>query len=154
MGQSFWQLIWQRNFIEVRSFITYMDHKPITSAIGRFRHSTQPVSHSSHTPREIRPLAFLSYFLTDIRHVKGSEHQPADALSQIPALTSAASVVPDLTEVSRLQSTDEKLGRHSRSHTSLQLHDVLFAKHVSLVRDTSTGKPRPFLPFTFTSTSF
>ena len=36
-----------------------------------------------NAPRQIRQLAYISEFTTDIRHISGSENLPADALSRL-----------------------------------------------------------------------
>jgi hypothetical protein len=64
-----------RWFIEGRVFHVYTDHKPSNFAISSG--STQP------SPRQIRQLAFISEFTTDLRHVMGKNNAVADTFSRI-----------------------------------------------------------------------
>lgn len=124
-----------RHFVEGRSFTIWTDHKPLTNAISN--------AGSHHTPREIRHLAFLSEFTTDIRHVKGVDNVPADVLSRIDAVSLPP--LPDPAEFSRLQIEDEELKR-LRSSSSLRLQDVAFPGNIIVTCDVTTEKPRPFVP--------
>jgi hypothetical protein len=64
-----------RWFIEGRVFHVYTDHKPLNFAISSG--STQP------SPQQIRQLAFISEFTTDLQHVMGKNNAVADAFSRI-----------------------------------------------------------------------
>lgn len=64
-----------RYMVEGREVCIYTDHKPLTYAIN---------SHlERHSPREARHIDFISQFTSDLRHIKGKENVPADALSRI-----------------------------------------------------------------------
>ena len=64
-----------RWFVEGRVFHVYTDHKPLTFAISQ--------SSTQRSPRQIRQLAFISEFTTDLRHVKGKHNAVADAFSRV-----------------------------------------------------------------------
>ncbi|CAH8437213.1 unnamed protein product, partial [Heterobilharzia americana] len=63
-----------RYMLEGYSFIVFTDHKPLTKAID--------AKHDNYSPREIRHLEFISQFTSDIRYIKGSKNEAADALSR------------------------------------------------------------------------
>ena len=61
-----------RHFLEGRRFYTFSDHKLLVRA---FRSNSEKCS-----PREIKHLDYLLQFISDIRHLKGAENIPADAM--------------------------------------------------------------------------
>ena len=63
-----------RSMLEGRSFTTFVDHKPLTFAMGKV---TEPWS-----ARQQRHLAYISEFTTDIQHVAGKDNCAADCLSR------------------------------------------------------------------------
>ncbi len=66
-----------RYFVEGREFHILTDHKPLVYAIHTLS--------SKHSPRQARQLDFIAQFTSDIRHVKGNDNVPADALSRVEA---------------------------------------------------------------------
>lgn len=62
-----------RHSLEGRQFFIHTDHKPLIYAITS--------NNSSHTPREIHQLAYISEFTTDIRHISGATDPVTGALS-------------------------------------------------------------------------
>ena len=68
-------------------------------------------SHSDrYTPRQLRHLDFISQFISDIRHVSGTENCVADALSRIK--TNALHQLPpiiDFKAIAEAQQTDSEL---------------------------------------------
>lgn len=130
-----------RHFLEGRDFIILTDHKPLTYA---FRSAS-----SRYSPREIRQLAFLAEFCTDIRHVSGTENAPADALSRITAAVVSPSPTPH--DLARAQATDPELQQFRTAQpSSLRLQDFpVPGTDLTLSCDTSTGHPRPFVPITY-----
>ena len=115
------------------------DHKPLCYSLA--------TSSSRHSPREIRHLAFISEFTTDIQHISGVNNLVADALSRVDALT-----VPEqdlnLNQLAVDQQADPELQHLRLSPTcSLQWCEVsLPGAPQPLVCDFSTGTPRPYLP--------
>ena len=63
-----------RYFLESRIFTAFTDHKPLVSAIAKI---SDPWS-----GRQQRPLAYISEFTTEIRHIAGKDNSAADALSR------------------------------------------------------------------------
>ena len=128
-----------RYFLEGRPFTVLTDHKPLCYSLA--------TSSSRHSPREIRHLAFISEFTTDIQHISGVDNPVADALSRVDALT-----VPEqdlnLNQLAVDQQADPELQHLRLSPTcSLQWCEVsLPGAPQPLVCDFSTGTPRPYLP--------
>ena len=122
-----------------RTFTVLTDHKPLCYSLA--------TSSSQHSPREIRHLAFISEFTTDIQHISGVDNPVADALSRVDALT-----VPEqdlnLNQLAVDQQADPELQHLRLSPTcSLQWCEVsLPGAPQALVCDFSTGTPRPYLP--------
>ncbi|XP_032689768.1 uncharacterized protein LOC116853023 [Odontomachus brunneus] len=67
-----------RHMLEGRIFTIYTDHKPIVYAFQ------QNPLHSS--PRQVRHLAYIGQFSTDIRHISGKENVVADTLSRVESI--------------------------------------------------------------------
>ncbi|XP_077544237.1 uncharacterized protein LOC144156219 [Haemaphysalis longicornis] len=124
-----------------RQFTIFTDHKPLTYAISR------PDIH--YTPREVRQLAYLSEYTTDIKHVSGVDNTATDVLSRVDAIasTSPLGIAPDLRRLAADQADDTELLRLRTSPTALKLEDVALDGQ-QIVCDLSTGKPRPFIPKT------
>ncbi|KAL3249879.1 hypothetical protein MRX96_055778 [Rhipicephalus microplus] len=64
-----------RHFLEGRQFIILTDHKLLTCQ--------STATNSSHTPSEIRQLAYLSEYITNIRRISSEDNPVANALSRI-----------------------------------------------------------------------
>ena len=139
-----------RHFLEVHEFHILTDHKQLT-------HSLQSKP-DRHLPRQVCHLNFISQFTCDIRHVAGEGNPVADVLSCLETnavlLESAPPTVdfcalakahPDATDLQNLHSTNNtlKLTRVSM----LMCADTLLC-------DTSTGPPCPYIPEQFRHTVF
>ena len=132
-----------RHFVEGREFHILTDHRPLTFSLR--------AQHDQHSPRQARHLDFVAQFTTDIRHIRGSDNTPADALSRMDFNT----IIPlDNSSISfetmaQLQATDPDLQQligHPDS-SSLKVEYVpLTPAGPNLACDTSTGKPRPIVP--------
>ncbi|CAH8597566.1 unnamed protein product, partial [Heterobilharzia americana] len=83
-----------RYMLEGYSFIVFTDHKPLTKAID--------AKHDNYSPREIRHLEFISQFTSDIRYIKGSKNEAADALSRMYVNVLERDRI-DLAEMAKLQ---------------------------------------------------
>ena len=132
---------WFRHFVEGRQFSITTDHKSLTFAL--FTKS------SKLTPCQIRHLDYIAQFTTDIRYTKGSNNPVADALSRIKtnALHSSCSV--DLKEIAAAQETDPDLVKFQTT-SSLTLKAMpLPSSDGTILCDTSTGVPRPYVPEQF-----
>ena len=132
-----------RHFVDGRSFYIVTDHKPLTFALA-----TQPKQHS---PRQVCHLNYISQFTTDIRFIQGWSNLAADVLSrlEVDAILSEAPPSVDFTAMAQAQLNDEIQNSTSDS-SSLQLRAVpLLTADVTLLCDTSTGTPRPWVPQSF-----
>ena len=139
-----------RHFVEGREFYILTDHKPLTFALSTVT--------DKYTPRQTRHLDYISQFSTDIRHVKGDANQAADALSRA-TLAGVETQLPtqvDFKAMAEAQKEDPELKALQDSpSSSLQLTPVPnLTSSVTLVCDTSTGSPRPFVPVDFRRTVF
>ena len=124
-----------RHMLEARNFTILTDHKPLTFAFHQKRDKC--------SPRQFNHLDFISQFTTDIRHIRGQENVVADALSRVEAIT--APVTHDV--LAAAQETDEELRTLLAGNTALQLVKIpIPGTSVELYCDTSSGKPRPYVP--------
>ena len=64
-----------RYFLEGRTFIIYMDHKPVPPALHKISEAV--------SGRQARQLAAISEATTDVQHVSGKDNIVADALSRV-----------------------------------------------------------------------
>ncbi|KFD67383.1 hypothetical protein M514_20419, partial [Trichuris suis] len=131
-----------QHWLEGRTFTIFTDHKPLVYAIQN--------AGSNYNPREIRHLDFITTFTADVRHVKGTQNNVADALSRME--THSLTTTLDCGNIRRLaeaQQLDPEL-RQLRSKTSLALRDVLLPGcQEPVVCDVTRGQPRPYLPHAF-----
>ncbi|XP_037774059.1 uncharacterized protein LOC119570363 [Penaeus monodon] len=129
-----------RTYIEGKDFHILTDHKPFTFALhNRSRHQS---------PREERQVDFIALFTNDIRHIRGTNNQAADALSRVLiAMVSASNNPIDYHLVRREQQQDTSLFTLLDGDTSLQLEQVqLQNSQDTILCDTSLGRPRPYIP--------
>ena len=125
-----------RNFLEGRPFTIYTDHKPLTTVLA---------SQTERSPRQTRHLSFISEFTSDIRHVKGTENEVADALSRIEAIEVVSSQV-DLVRLAESQRKSKEAEAHLGNKMSgLDVRRVRCGAQ-ELICDVSTGKNRPIVP--------
>ena len=139
-----------RHFIEGREFYILTDHKPLTFALG--------TPSDKYTPRQIRHLDYITQFTADIRHVSGTDNPVADALSRtaVSTLHTVQRPVVDFEAMARAQVTDPELQALQSSPTcTLQFSTIPQPTSAStLICDTSTGIPRPFVPADFRHSVF
>ncbi|XP_064464880.1 uncharacterized protein LOC135376209 [Ornithodoros turicata] len=115
-----------RHSLEGRSFTVSTDHKPLVDAFSS--------ASTKYSPREIKHLAYISEFTTDIRHIKGPSNAVEDALSRVHAVTRATVLSADA--IAHAQSEDSEIAHLRSGHsTSLKL-----AKDLPV-----PGCPRPVL---------
>ena len=129
-----------RHFVEGQSFTAFTDHKPLTTAID---------SATDRSPRQSRHLSYISEFTTDIQHVSGKHNIVADALSRITAIGSSSIDYNKLA----IDQNSEEITAYRTAITGLTLEDIPFGQ-VTILCDTSTGKPRPVIPQTWTRKIF
>ena len=132
-----------RHFVEGRTFHVLTDHRPLTFALA--------TNSERHTPRQIRHLDYISQFTSDIRHINGSQNAAADALSRIGMNSlNDTSTILDLGEIAKAQKEDSELHNMRSAPSSLIFKDIpLPLSDSTIVCDTSTGVPRPFVPSKF-----
>ena len=129
-------------FLEGCIFHVYTDHKPLAFAISSG--STQC------SPRQIRQLAFISEFTTDLRHVHGKNNAVADAFSRIQ-INSTTHTELDFRAMARAQADDQETQRLKTGVTNLKLVDVSLEgdDNLTLLCDSSQGTLRPVVPEPF-----
>lgn len=135
--------------MEGRQFHIATDHKPLIYALTS--------NSDKYTPRQLRHLAFISQFTSDIRHISGTENCVADALSRIEAnaLHQSTPVVIDFKAIAEVQQTDPETTQLQSTSTSLQLQPLpVPTTNLTLLCDMSTGVPRPYIPQQFCKTVF
>ena len=129
-----------RHMLEGRQFCVFTDHKPLIHVFH-----AKP---DRHNPREIRMLDLISQYTTDLRYIKGKDNVVADTLSrpEVDALYTDTTV--DFQQLAADQKDDAKLQAELlNSTTSLVLQTFpLITTGGSIICDTSTGSPRPFVP--------
>ena len=121
------------SFIEGAAVHLITDHKPIVSAF----HSRSQCSNE----RQQRHLSFLSEICSDASHIKGSNNIVADTLSR-----PIAAVSLDPFDLSYIATQQTEAGNLDNSNSSLQLSPFALPNGSSILCDTSTNVPRPFLP--------
>lgn len=135
-----------RYFLEGQSFCILTYHEPLNYA---FRGN-----HNSYSSREIRHLAYISEFTTDIHFVKGLDNAAADALSRVPAVTLSPPLL-HLEKLAASQWDDSELQFLQVSSKSLVLRTVSHPlSSPPLVCDTASSSPRPFAPVSFRRDAF
>ena len=126
-----------RHLLEGSSFCVYTDHMPLVHA---FVKRSDPCS-----SRQQRHLSAISEFNCSFRHVAGKDNPVADALSR-----NAVALIHlgmDLKELALRQRQDPAFPSCKTSSSSLQWVEVpLEDSDVTLLCDTSTGRPRPWIP--------
>lgn len=126
-----------RFLLEGRSFTIYVDHKPLTFAMGKV---TEPWS-----ARQQRHLAAISEFTTDIQHVAGKANPVADCLSRV--LVCPVHIGLDFSAMAADQLGDPDILMLRSAGTGLKLEDAVVQEGgPTLVCDVSTGRPRPIVP--------
>ena len=141
-----------RHLVEGREVHVVTDHKPLTFALA-----TSP---DKYTPRQIRHLdyMYIAQFTSDIRHIAGLNNPVANALSRnaVNTLHNIQLSQVDLQVLAQTQTSDPELqALLNSSSTSLQLTTLpLPASSSTMICDTSTGSPHPFVPTPLCRTVF
>ena len=124
-----------RHILEAQHFTILMDHKPLTFAYHQKRDKC--------SPRQFNHLDFIAQFNTDLRHISGQDNIVADTLSRVEVIN--ASVTHEA--LAAAQADDKELRELLVSTTSLQLEKIFIpGTSVELYCNTSSGKPRPYVP--------
>ena len=126
------------------------DHKPLTHAL----HTRS----DCHSPRQARQLDYISQFTSNIRHIHGSDHVVADALSRIEtnALLSGQPPVVEFAAMAKAQATDPQIRALQLSPSSLLVvQDIPLANsNCTLLCDISTGSQCPLVSLQWRHTVF
>ena len=106
-----------RYFPEGRSFTLFTDHKPLTFAISKIS--------DPWFPRQQRHLAYVSEFITDVRHIEGKANTVADTLSrgEISAISSPQPGV-DYKAMAAAQRADASITAVPSATTGLVIRDI------------------------------
>ncbi|KAJ1518995.1 hypothetical protein ONE63_011376 [Megalurothrips usitatus] len=157
-----------RQILEAQPATIYTDHKPLVHAFAERRDKLAPV--------QLNQLTFISQFTTDIQHIAGKDNVVADALSRVEdgspedsppqpppppppgAATCTITAPPTPADLEAAQATDDELRAYLAPMTpgsALRLEPVAVPGHPRpLLCDTSTGRPRPFVPAAFRRRAF
>ena len=126
-----------RHFLTGATFTIQTDHMPLVHA---FTKKTDPIS-----PRQQRHLSAIAEYNCTLRHVPGKNNPVADALSRNAISTVSSGI--DYTHLASLQQQyldDPEL--HDTS-SSLEWHSIpLDDAGNTVICDTSSGRPRPWVP--------
>ena len=138
-------------YVEGRKFTIFTDHKPLTYSIFCNPHR--------FSLRQVRHLEHISQFISDLRHVHGSDNPSADALSridiaainQLPSPIDFVAMATDFVAMATAQRTDSELQKmRSSPASSLKLREIpLDNSDLKLWCDISTTQERPYVPPTF-----
>ena len=139
-----------RHFLEAREFHVLTDHKPLT-------HSLQSKP-DRNSPRQVRHLDFISQFTCDIRYVAGEDNTVADALSRLETNAVQLESAPptmDFQVMAKAQPDATTLQQLHSANNTLKFARVSMPMCTdTLLCDTSTGTPRPYVPEQFRRTVF
>ena len=125
-----------RYFVEGRDFTVFTDYRPLAFAFAKV---SDPWS-----ARQQRHLAYISEYITHIRHLSGKSNKVADALSR--ATINALEPGIDYKALADAQQVDEEMAACRTAISGLVLEDVRFGPGSStLLCDISTGQPRPLI---------
>ena len=129
-----------KHALEGRLFSVYTDHKPLTHSFN-----ARP---DRYSPREVRHLDYISQFTTDIRHISGKNNVVADTLSRMEIGSIQTPSTIDFNAIATAQKDDEEL--QQLTETSLKLQPLpLPTSESTILCDTSTSNPRPYIPAKF-----
>ena len=129
-----------KHALEGRQFCVYTDHKPLTHAFN-----ARP---DRYSPREVRHLDYISQFTTDMRHISGKNNVVADTLSRMAVNSLQPQSTIDFNAIANAQKDDEELKQLTT--TSLNLQPIpLPTSDSTILCDTSTTNPRPYIPAKF-----
>lgn len=131
-----------RHQFEGRELRIFTDHKPLTFAFNK-------VETKCETPRRTRQLLFVSEFTTDIRYVKGSKNNIADALSRVETIHSPTCI--DYAELASAQEGDLELNNLlNGKNNNISLKKIIMPDCNKLIYcEVSTSNCRPYIPSKF-----
>ena len=120
------------------------DHQPLTYSLN-----SKP---DCHSPQQVRQLDFISQFTIDLCHIASRGNPIADALSHLEtnAVLDTTRPIVDYHAMAKAQPSDAELGNLQSSNNTVKFARVTLPMyHDTLLCDTSTGTPRPYVPQQF-----
>lgn len=120
-----------KSLIDGQSVTLFSDHKPLVSKF----YAKSPC----HSDRQQRHLSFISEYISSMQYIRGSSNITADLLSR--PVCSVSIDAFDLHGIARAQSDDSETLSFAERLVSVPL-----SPDVSILCDTSTVTPRPFVP--------
>ena len=129
-----------RHHLEGASFTIFTDHLPLVHA---FTNQTDPCSN-----RQQRHLSTIAEFNCVLRHLPGKSNPVADALSR--HAVSLAQTGVDFLDLAMKQVEDPEYQNCRTNLSSLKWTDFpLQDSNTTILCDTSTGRPRPWVPTSY-----
>lgn len=126
-----------RHLLEAAPFKVNTDHLPLVHA---FTKQSDPCS-----ARQQRQLSAIAEFNCELQHVPGKENNVADALSR-----NCIGLIQGGLNLSNLADEQKNHEAHARCpDSSLQLQKLQLPDGIKILCDTSTGRPRPWIPEKF-----
>ena len=124
-----------RHMLEGTSYTICTDHKPLVTALSK--------PSDAWTSRQQRHLSTIAETCCTIEYLPGKQNAVADALSRVEISTIQLGV--DYEELSTAQQSDPETDAAKSSITNLRWKTIRIG-NAQLLCDTSTGRPRPFVP--------
>ena len=128
---AFLSVLHFKTLIDGHTVFLFTDHKPLVSAF-----------HSKSTPksdRQQRQLSLISEYVSDVHFISGRENVVADFLSR--PISAVSTDVFDLTGIAEAQKNDTEVIEYKD-----RLSPYPLPNNLTLLCDTSTQTPRPFVP--------
>ncbi|KAK4323351.1 hypothetical protein Pmani_005936 [Petrolisthes manimaculis] len=120
-----------RHMIEGRRVTLFTDHKPLTITFN----SSQPAK----TDRQQRYWTLITEYITAVDYISGGENVVADCLSR--AVNAVRIEAYDLHSIAERQQRDEETATYKN-----RLKKYPLDKETTILCDSTTAHPRPFLP--------
>ena len=127
-----------RHMLEGTSYTICTDYKPLVTALSK--------PSDAWTSRQQRHLSTIAETCCTIEYLPGKQNAVADALSRVEISTIQLGV--DYEELSAAQQSDPETDAAKSSITNLRWRTIKIG-NAQLLCDTSTGRPRPFVPKSF-----
>lgn len=120
-----------RHMIEGRHVTLFTDHKPLTITFN----SSQPAK----TDRQQRYWTIITEYITGVHYISGGDNVVADCLSR--NVNAVRIEAYDLPSIAEQQGKDEEIATYKD-----RLKEYPLDKNTTILCDTTTAHPRPFVP--------